>query len=130
MVKAGCWEPYELRGSRTVLGARGGEIPPRDSLAALSPGRNLLPRRGEPGDLDPFRLGWSDGGSAEIAGRCACRRSAIPAFSIYKVSSPRDGLAGGGRWIRTSPAMGLWFSFEFSVATLPKRDPRSESLSL
>ena len=32
------WEPYELRGSRTVLGARGGEIPPRDSLAALSPG--------------------------------------------------------------------------------------------
>ena len=24
-------EPYELRGSRTVLGARGGEIPPRDS---------------------------------------------------------------------------------------------------
>ena len=30
------WEPYELRGSRTVLGARGGEIPPRDSLAAVS----------------------------------------------------------------------------------------------
>src|SRR5688572_9257648 len=27
MGKAGCWEPYELRGSRTVLGARGGEIP-------------------------------------------------------------------------------------------------------
>src|SRR5215510_2184904 len=24
-------EPYESRGSRTVLGARGGEIPPRDS---------------------------------------------------------------------------------------------------
>ena len=24
-------EPYEPRGSRTVLGARGGEIPPRDS---------------------------------------------------------------------------------------------------
>src|SRR5438874_11904060 len=26
-------EPYESRGSRTVLGARGGEIPPRDSPA-------------------------------------------------------------------------------------------------
>jgi hypothetical protein len=24
-------EPYESRGSRTVLGARGGESPPRDS---------------------------------------------------------------------------------------------------
>jgi hypothetical protein len=24
-------EPYDLRESRTVLGARGGEIPPRDS---------------------------------------------------------------------------------------------------
>jgi hypothetical protein len=34
--RAECCEPYELRGSRTVLGARGGEIPPRDSLAALS----------------------------------------------------------------------------------------------
>jgi len=27
----------EPRGSRTVLGTRGGEIPPRDSLAALPP---------------------------------------------------------------------------------------------
>src|ERR1700749_814751 len=35
MAAAGRWEPYELRGSRTVLGARGGENPPRDSLAAL-----------------------------------------------------------------------------------------------
>lgn len=26
------WEPYELRGSRTVLGAREGEIPSRNSL--------------------------------------------------------------------------------------------------
>src|ERR1700683_4631415 len=34
--RAECWEPYELRGSRTVLGARGGEIPPRDSLAVVS----------------------------------------------------------------------------------------------
>ena len=30
MAKAGHWEPYEPRGSRTVLGARGGEIPPRE----------------------------------------------------------------------------------------------------
>ena len=43
MVKAGCLEPYELRGSRTVLGARGGESPPRDSLVfALSPGGLLF----------------------------------------------------------------------------------------
>ena len=27
-------EPYESRGSRTCLGARGGEIPPRDSTKA------------------------------------------------------------------------------------------------
>jgi methylmalonyl-CoA mutase cobalamin-binding subunit len=27
-------EPCESRGSRTVLGARGGEIPPRDSTTA------------------------------------------------------------------------------------------------
>src|SRR5437870_1014163 len=29
-------EPCESRGSRTVLGARGGEIPPRDSTTTLS----------------------------------------------------------------------------------------------
>src|SRR5271166_6573635 len=28
---AGCWEPDEPRGSRPVLGERGGEIPPRHS---------------------------------------------------------------------------------------------------
>jgi hypothetical protein len=33
MPPVGHWEPYEPRGSRTDLGARGGEIPPRDSLA-------------------------------------------------------------------------------------------------
>ncbi len=33
MSPAGHREPYESRGSRTVLGARGGEIPPRDSTA-------------------------------------------------------------------------------------------------
>jgi hypothetical protein len=30
-------EPYESRGSRTCLGARGGEIPPRDSTFATAP---------------------------------------------------------------------------------------------
>ena len=47
------WEPYELRGSRTVLGARGGEIPPRDSLAAVPPERDSgagSGRRDQPGD--------------------------------------------------------------------------------
>src|SRR6266542_3622870 len=29
-------EPYESRGSRTVLGARGGEIPPRDSPQCMA----------------------------------------------------------------------------------------------
>jgi len=37
----GHWEPYEPRGSRTDLGARGGEIPPRDSLATEPPGGTL-----------------------------------------------------------------------------------------
>jgi hypothetical protein len=31
MRAAGHWEPYEPRGSRTVLGERGGETPPRYS---------------------------------------------------------------------------------------------------
>jgi hypothetical protein len=30
-------EPYESRGSRTDLGARGGEIPPRDSTFSIEP---------------------------------------------------------------------------------------------
>ena len=34
MSVAGHREPCESRGSRTVLGARGGEIPPRDSTAS------------------------------------------------------------------------------------------------
>src|SRR5229473_48106 len=40
--------------------------------AAVLPGRDLRPRRGEPGDLDPVRLGRSHGGGAEAARRCAC----------------------------------------------------------
>jgi hypothetical protein len=35
------WEPYELRGSRTVLGRAGCVIPPRDSLAVTSAGENV-----------------------------------------------------------------------------------------
>ena len=46
--KAEHWEPYELRGSRTVLGARGGEIPPRDSTAL-----DLLPPSHRTGRLRP-----------------------------------------------------------------------------
>ena len=43
-------EPYELRGSRTVLGAPGGEIPPGDSttsdiMRVLAP---LAPRDAQP----------------------------------------------------------------------------------
>ena len=39
-------EPYESRGSRTVLGARGGEIPPRDSTTVrISPGKRSAPSR-------------------------------------------------------------------------------------
>src|SRR6266404_433579 len=44
MRTAACWEPYESRDSRTVLGARGGESPPRDSTDRLrggSPAANL-----------------------------------------------------------------------------------------
>ena len=35
-------EPYESRGSRTVLGARGGEIPPRDSTKREFPHFELM----------------------------------------------------------------------------------------
>jgi hypothetical protein len=40
----------------------------RRSSAALSSGRDLRPRRGEPGDLDPVGLGWRHGGGAAAAG--------------------------------------------------------------
>ena len=36
-------EPYESRGSRTVLGARGGEIPPRDSTFASGAANGARP---------------------------------------------------------------------------------------
>ena len=45
MVTAEHREPYEVRASRTVLGARRGEIPLRDSLVALGKlveGANLV----------------------------------------------------------------------------------------
>src|SRR3954451_19929925 len=57
MRTAGRWEPYEPRGSRTVLGERGGETPPRHSPALVPPGGDLRPPRGRPGPLDPVRLG-------------------------------------------------------------------------
>src|SRR4051795_7633800 len=57
MRTAGRWGPYEPRGSRTVLGERGGETPPRHSPALVPPGRDLRPARGRPGPLDLVRLG-------------------------------------------------------------------------
>ncbi|PPB81887.1 hypothetical protein B0O95_1182 [Mycetohabitans endofungorum] len=45
---AGCWEPYELRGSRTILGARGGRFPRarlalRCTVKNASSGVSVLP---------------------------------------------------------------------------------------
>ena len=57
MGKAGCWEPYELRGSRTVLGARGGG----DSAAPLA---TPSPPRTAPGAVAA--------GSASSSGTRAC----------------------------------------------------------
>jgi hypothetical protein len=42
-------EPCESRGSRTVLGARGGEIPPRDSTA-------FTPRAAQKADIHALRI--------------------------------------------------------------------------
>src|ERR1044071_5857215 len=60
--RAECWEPYELRGSRTVLGARGGEIPPRDSLSVVPAGGDAGAGSGS-GDRarDAGRLGAAGG---------------------------------------------------------------------
>ena len=52
----GWQEPYESRGSRTVLGAREGEIPSRDSLALLPPGGNLHPAGDHAGPGDARQL--------------------------------------------------------------------------
>jgi len=46
----------------------------RRPFAALSPSRDLRPRRGEPGDLDPVRLGRRHRGGAAAAGRRPCRQ--------------------------------------------------------
>ena len=46
----------------------------RRSFAALSSGRDLRSRRGEPGDLDPVGLGWRHGGGAAASGGCPRRR--------------------------------------------------------
>src|SRR5436189_257835 len=71
MDKAEHWEPYELRGSRTVLGARGGETPSRDSLAALPPVGDFGASRGGVGALDAGRLGGRNGAVAGAAGGSA-----------------------------------------------------------
>ena len=49
-------EPYESRGSRTVLGARGGEIPPRDSTFSTenTRGRRSIHVRGSPNSERKF----------------------------------------------------------------------------
>src|SRR4051795_3188843 len=57
MRTAGRWEPYEPRGSRTVLGERGGETPPRHSPPALSPSGDLRPAGGRARPLHAVRLG-------------------------------------------------------------------------
>src|SRR6478672_7393791 len=67
--RAECWEPYELRGSRTVLGARGGEIPPRDLLATESSIGDLRARRGGSRALHTRRLGGCDQRVIESAAR-------------------------------------------------------------
>src|SRR4051794_29983215 len=78
MRTAGRWEPYEPRGSRTVLGERGGETPPRHSTALVPPGADLRPARHRPGPLDLARLG----GAGLLVARAALA-AAAPA---------RDGL--------------------------------------
>src|SRR3954464_1808980 len=57
MRTAGRWEPYEPRGSRTVLGERGGETPPRHSPALVPPGRDLRPAGGRARPFHAVRLG-------------------------------------------------------------------------
>src|SRR3974390_1793272 len=62
-------EPYESRGSRTVLGARGGAIPPRDSTCPdLSKcGPNVRCQRVSRLDMLNLSLSWSGRSKAELA---------------------------------------------------------------
>src|SRR5205807_9727744 len=62
--------------------------------AALSSGRDLRPRRGEPGDLDPVRLGWSDSSGAEAAHRCP-RRDVLSGDTLHVDDTPVPVLAPG-----------------------------------
>ena len=64
MVKAGCWEPYELRGSRTVLGARGGEIPAQ-LACPLYRQAQILARQGITIDRSVLAF-WTGYAAAEI----------------------------------------------------------------
>src|SRR5262245_31571110 len=75
-------EPYESRGSRTVLGARGGEIPPRDSTIAsnhnvcdVRSGPNCCRDAAVPRSVEKCHVwtapGWQGLSSRPQAGRCS-----------------------------------------------------------
>src|SRR5260370_1238015 len=55
------WEPYESRGSRTVLGEPGGESPPGHSTDSAAPTTSLAPvcAAGAPQQADPYWAGRS-----------------------------------------------------------------------
>ena len=61
----------------------------RRSLAALSPSRDLRPRRRHPGNLDPVRLGRRHGGGAAASGR---RHGGGAAASGRRAGGQCDGL--------------------------------------
>ena len=66
-------EPYESRGSRTVMGARGGEIPPRNST--------IRPKR-LPCALSPVYPQTAD------IGRRSCQVSSVPAADYKQQRKP------------------------------------------
>jgi len=74
MVKAVHWEPYEPRGSRTVLGARGGVIPLRDSLAAVSPSE-IYAREGV--ELERSRMADWVGGTSQLLAPLVWKRCGV-----------------------------------------------------
>ena len=63
-------EPCESRGSRTVLGARGGEIPPRDSTIATGSSQSQVrpcPLCAESeSKFRPFVTHWVDGAARDV----------------------------------------------------------------
>ena len=78
-------EPYELRGSRTCLGARGGEIPPRNSTfstgtrPAIGPGTSVVPPKAEVKSGDRHLPRWA------VAG-CGCRSKPEPQINALSFS--------------------------------------------